>query len=146
MQSCVLPGCRVRARHLPTCADPDCGGCLPRAADEGLICDADMARAERLLAEIVRLAPDARAVAYGEVRRGGGGSANKPGSRSPGNDDALDALDAIQSALTTMARDIAETRGLSFGSDGAGSRLRASVAAQRPSAHPLPTLKPQEAK
>lgn len=141
---CMIPTCRIRGRHLPACTDPDCGGCLPRVADEGLICDADMARAERQLAELTRLAPDARLVAQGLVRRGTGGGSGKPASRPPLNVDAVDALDAVTNALTTLAREIADVRGLTFGSDGAGSRLRASVAAQQPSAHPLPTLSPAE--
>lgn len=111
---CQLPTCRQRGRHLPACQDDDCGGCLPRLTIEGLICDACMARPERQLAEIVEFTDDARAVAHGEVRRSQGGGSGKPGSRSPANDDALDVLDAIQSALTTLARDIAETRGLTF--------------------------------
>jgi hypothetical protein len=109
---CAIPDCRQRNRHLPTCTD-DCLGCLPRIATEGLICDVDMARPERWLAEIIALTPDARRKAYGLVRHGSGGG-GKPGSRSPGNDDAMDALAEVQNVLTTLARDIAETRGLTF--------------------------------
>lgn len=139
---CALPGCRQRNRHLPTCGTcpvdcdchngphyacsvpggcgsegcgraEDCTGCLPRLATEGLCCDTHVRWAAESLAEIITLAPDARAVAAGLVRHGSGGG-GKPGSRSPGNDDAMDALDAVSNALTTMARDIAETRGLHF--------------------------------
>jgi len=101
-----------------------------------------MARAERWLAEIERLTPDARLVAAGQVRRGHGGTGGKPGSRSPANDDALDVMDAIQSALTTLARDIAETRGLTFGTDGRSGALRASVAAQNRDLVPVPIPEP----
>jgi len=111
---CRLPTCRQRGRHLPGCVDESCTGCLPRLATEGIVCDADVDRAARLLAEIERLTPDARLVAAGQVRRGHGGAGGKPGSRPPLNVDAVDALDVIQSALTTLARDIAETRGLTF--------------------------------
>ena len=144
MQSCMIPTCRIRGRHLPAC-EGDCGGCLPRVADEGLICDACLARVERHLAEIQRLAPDARLVAQGLVRRGTGGGSGKPASRPPLNVDAVDALDAVTNTLTTIAREIADVRGLTFGSDGAGSRLRAPVAAQKPSLVPTHTLTSEEA-
>ena len=111
---CQLPTCRQRGRHLPACQDEDCGGCLPRLTIEGLVCHGCMDRVERLLAEIITLAPDAEAVARGEVRRGSGGGSGKPGSRSPGNDDARDVLDVVGNALTTMAREIADERGLTF--------------------------------
>jgi hypothetical protein len=142
MQLCQLPTCRTRGRHLPTCTDDQCQGCLPRVATEGLICDADLARAERHLAEVIRLAPDARLVAQGLVRRGSGGGSGKPASRPPLNADALDALDAVTNALTTLARMIADERGLTFGSDGPRARLSASVAAQNGSVAPTPTPNP----
>jgi len=127
---CAIPGCAIRGRHLPGCDDDDCRGCLPRLATEGLICETHERWAAQHLAEIERLCPDARLVAAGQVRRGHGGTGGKPGSRSPANDDALDVMDAIQNALTTMAREIADERGLTFGTDGRSSPLRASVAAQ----------------
>lgn len=144
MQLCQLPTCRIRGRHLPTC-EGDCAGCLPRIADEGLCCDACLARAERHLAEIIALAPDARLVAQGLVRRGSGGGSGKPASRPPLNADALDALDEVTNALTTLARMIADERGLTFGSDGPRARLSAPVAAQQPSLVPTATLTPEEA-
>lgn len=111
---CQIPGCAIRGRHLPGCEDDDCRGCLPRLATEGLICETHERWAAQHLAEIERLTPDARLVAAGQVRRGHGGSGGKPGSRSPANDDALDVMDAVTNTLTTLARDIAETRGLTF--------------------------------
>lgn len=111
-QLCTIPGCRIRGRHLGDCDDETCRGCQPRIADEGYTCGLCVDRADGWLAEIARLTPDARAVAAGLVRRGGGGGAGKPGSRPPLNDGATDALDEIQNAITTLARDIAETRGL----------------------------------
>jgi hypothetical protein len=127
-QLCAIPNCRQRNRHLPTCTD-DCLGCLPRLAEDGIVCDQHVRWAAESLAEIIALAPDARAVAAGLVRHGSGGG-GKPGSRSPGNDDAMDALDAVQGALTTTARAIADERGLTFGTDGRSRPLRSSVAAQ----------------
>lgn len=114
MNLCRIPTCRLRGRHLPDC-DGECSGCLPRVALDGAVCDVCVSRAAAALTAIITLTPDARSIAYGEVRRSSGGGSNKPGSRSPGNDDAMDALDAVQNALTTIARDIAETRGLTFG-------------------------------
>jgi hypothetical protein len=143
-QLCALPTCRQRNRHLPGCVD-DCLGCLPRATDEGIVCTACADRAARHLAEIIEFTPDARAVAHGEVRRSQGGGSGKPGSRSPANDDALDVMDAIQSALTTLARDIAETRGLTFGADGRSARLRSSQTAERAELVHTPTHEALEA-
>lgn len=138
-QLCAIPTCRIRGRHLPACQDETCSGCLPRVALDGLVCDVCVNRTATALTAIITLTPDARAIAYGEVRRSTGGGSNKPGSRSPGNDDAMDALDAVQNALTTIARDIAETRGLTFGSDGRSRPLSSSVTAQQPSLVPAST-------
>ena len=119
-QLCQIPGCHQRGKHWPSCDDDTCTGCLPRLATEGLACDWHVDRAERQLTELIRLAPDARLVAQGLVRRGTGGGSGKPASRPPLNVDAVDALDAIQNALGTICRDIAETRGLQIDSAGLG--------------------------
>lgn len=111
-QLCVIPTCRIRGRHLGDCDDEQCAGCLPRVAHDGLTCDACTSRARGQLAAIVHLGPDARLVAAGLVRRGRGSSSGKPGSQSPLNDGATDALDAVQNTLTTLARTIADVRGL----------------------------------
>ena len=88
-----------------------CACCEKRPTPDGYACTGCTTRAAGHLAAIIELAPDARLVAAGLVRRGGGGSHGKPGSRPPLNDGATDALDEVQNALTTLARDIAETRG-----------------------------------
>jgi len=72
---------------------------------------------------IIELAPDARLVAAGLVRRGGGSGSNKPGSRPPLNDGATDAVDEVENMLTTLARDIAEMRGLQIASAASERRL-----------------------
>jgi hypothetical protein len=115
-QLCEIPGCRIVGRHLGGCDDGDCRGCLPHVVSEGLVCDVCVGSAGGRLAAIIKLTPDARLVAAGLVRRGGGSGGGKPSSRSPGNDDAMDTLDEVQNALTTIARDIAETRGSQFAS------------------------------
>jgi hypothetical protein len=117
---CAIPGCRIRDRHLPACSGDDCGGCLPRATDEGLVCTACEKRAEERLAAIIGLAPDARLVAYGLVRHSTSGGSGKPGSSSPANDDALDHLHWVNGRLTTIAREIADTRGLQEPAAGLG--------------------------
>jgi hypothetical protein len=140
---CAIPGCRQRNRHLPTCTD-DCLGCLPRLAEDGIVCEQHVRWAAESLAEIIALTDDARAVAAGLVRHGSGGG-GKPGSRSPGNDDAMDAINAVSNALTTMARAIADERGLTFGTDGRSGRLRSPLTAERAELVPASTLKPLEA-
>jgi hypothetical protein len=137
-QLCAIPNCRQRNRHLPTCTD-DCLGCLPRVAEDGLCCDQHVRWAAESLAEIIALTDDARAVAAGLVRHGSGGG-GKPRSRSPGNDDAMDVINAVQSALTTMARAIADERGLTFGTDGRSRPLRTPQGHEPSSGVPESTL------
>ena len=124
-QLCAITGCRIRDRHLAGCDDDDCRGCLPRVAEEGYACQSCMDRADRQLATIIELTPDARGVAYGQARRGesNGGSANKPGSRPPGDTGAAERLAAVQNAITTLLRDIEETRGFQSASAATNGRL-----------------------
>jgi hypothetical protein len=89
-----------------------------RPVTDGYVAEACAARAAGHLAEIIDMTPAARLVAAGLVRRGGTGGGGKPGSRPPLNDGATDALNAVQNALTTLARDIAETRGAQIVSAG----------------------------
>lgn len=88
-----------------------CAVCESRPTPDGYACAGCADRAAGHLAAIIGLASDARAVAAGLVRRGRGGSGGKPGSRPPLNDGATDVMHAVTNALTTLARDIAETRG-----------------------------------
>lgn len=113
-QLCAIPSCRIRGRHQPGCDNDRCTGCLPRVADEGYACTACCSRTAGQLEGIIQLTPDARAVAAGLVRRGQGATGGKPGSRPPLNDGATAAVGAVENALTTLARDVAETRGLRF--------------------------------
>ena len=95
-----------------------CACCQKRPTPDGYACQQCASRAAGHLAAIIELTGDARLVAAGLVRRGRGGAHGKPGSRPPLNDGATDALDAVQNALTTMAREIADTRGLQTPRDG----------------------------
>jgi hypothetical protein len=100
-----------------------CVVCENRPTPDGYACRGCAGRASDHLDAIAELAPDARLVAAGLVRRGGGGGSNKPGSRPPLNDGATDAVDEVQNLLTTLARDIAETRGLQSVSAASERRL-----------------------
>jgi hypothetical protein len=91
-----------------------CAVCTKRPTPDGYACQGCSSRAAAALAAIVELTPDARLVAAGLVRRGAGGSSGKPGSRPPLNDGATDVVDAVQTILTTLARDIAKTRGINI--------------------------------
>lgn len=112
---------------------------------DGYACATCTRRAGERLTAVVALAPDARLVAAGLVRRGGGGSSGKPGSRPPLNDGATDALAEVQNTLTTLARDIAETRGLTLGRDGSASPLRSTLPDERPPLVPASTPETLEA-
>jgi hypothetical protein len=92
-------------------SDPICVVCEKRPTPDGYACAGCAGRAIGKLVTIIDLAPDARLVAAGLVRRGNGFGSNKPGSRPPLNDSATDVMDEIQNTLTTLARDIAEARG-----------------------------------
>jgi hypothetical protein len=119
----------------PTCVR--CGRPMP---DTAYACTAETTRATAQLAEIAALTGDARAVAYGlSSRPNGSGGSGRPGSRSPGNDDAMDALAEVQNALTTIARDIAETRGLEILPDGTSRPLSVAVADQNGELVPVAT-------
>jgi hypothetical protein len=112
---CAIPGCRIPGHHRDDCDTADCRGCLPRPATSGYTCDECTGHQHQLLGVIADLAPDARAVAAGQARPGAtrnGGSTNKPGSMSPLNDGATDALDEITATLAKIARTIAHVRGL----------------------------------
>jgi hypothetical protein len=112
-----------------------------RPVTDGYVAEACGARAAGHLAEIIDMTPAARLVAAGLVRRGGTGGGGKPGSRPPLNDGATDALNAVQNALTTLARDIAETRGLAILPDGAFRPLSVPVTAEQ--AQPAATSTPE---
>jgi hypothetical protein len=123
-----------------------CAICDRPIVDQALVCTVDTNVAISHLAGIVRVLPAARLVAAGLVRHGtAGGGSGKPGSRSPGNDDAMDALHAIGNALTTIARDIAETRGLEILPDGSSRPLRATQTAEKAELVPVSTHERQEA-
>lgn len=110
---CAIPTCRIPGQHQDDCDQADCRGCLPRLAEDGWCCDSCVGHLHQLLGVIAGLAPDARAVAAGQIRRGpSAGGGGKPTSRPPLDAGATDALDEITAGLAKIARDIATTRGL----------------------------------
>jgi hypothetical protein len=116
-----------------------------RLTQDGYACSGCTSRAAGHLAAIIDLTDDARAVARGEVRRGGGGAGGKPGSRPPLNDGATDVVHEVQNMITTLAREIAETRGLKIGRDGSPGPLRATLTGERAELVPASTLERLEA-
>lgn len=119
--------------------DALCAVCEKRPTPDGWVCTGCTSRAAGHLAAIIELTPDARLVAAGLVRRGGGGGGGKPGSRPPLNDGATDVVWAVKNALTTLARNIAETRGIRLGSDAPSARrIRPQSDENGPGVH-LPT-------
>lgn len=112
-QLCTIPGCRIRGRHKPDCADDTCDGCLPRVASEGLACDVCIGRAAAQLEAIADLASDALDAARRlGGNQSGGGTPGKPGSRLPLDLGALARLDGVANALGTWTRHVVEERGL----------------------------------
>lgn len=88
----------------------DCVRC-GRPTPDGFGCVTCRDRAVKQLAEIAELAPEARDVANGQIRHGGGSSANKPGSRPPLNFDVLERLDEVTNDLQGWVRAVEEDRG-----------------------------------
>ena len=115
VQLCVVPTCRIRGRHLPGCpGEPDCAGCLPRVAEQGLACDVCVGRAAAQLETVIDTLPAARDIAQRQTSRGGSSGAGKPGSSLPLDLGATARLDAVQSALGTWSGHVSEERGVSL--------------------------------
>ncbi|MBB3099321.1 hypothetical protein FHR83_007027 [Actinoplanes campanulatus] len=94
-------------------SDDLCVICGDRPAHGAYGCTECLARTRRLLGEVGDMAQAARDVAQRQAVRGtGGGTVGKPGSQLPLGLETTSRLDAVQNALTTLARDIAETRGV----------------------------------
>lgn len=85
--------------------------CGRPVADNAHSCAHCASLAAENLSRVVQLAPEARNVSWGLSGRSESGGSGKPGSRSPGNDDALDALSEVQGTLVGWVRVICEQRG-----------------------------------
>lgn len=93
----------------------ECVRCARPMADQAYACTPCANWAAEQLRQLVDMLPAARDVAHGLSRRGGGGNASgKPGSQIPIDLTAMAKLDAVQGELTTLARHIAETRGVTL--------------------------------
>ncbi len=93
-------------------SDELCVICRDRPAHGAYGCPQCLERARRLLGEIGDMAQAALDVAQRQAVRGGGGGGGKPGSSLPINLGAMARYDAVRNTLTTLARDISETRGV----------------------------------
>jgi hypothetical protein len=83
-----------------------------RPEPDAYACPSCSGKAAAQLRDVIDMVPAARDIAHGFAHRTGGGSTGKPGSRLPFDLGATARLDGVQAALTTLARMIAETRGV----------------------------------
>lgn len=93
-----------------------------RPTPDGYACSHCTARAATQLGAVIDAVPAARDVAHRLTHRGGPGAPGKPGSTLPFDLGATARLDAVQNTLTTLARDIAETRGAQIAPNAFGAR------------------------
>lgn len=115
---CAAGHCGIRSRHLDTCDDTDCSGCLPRPAADGLLLCIVCTR---------RLGEDARKaatlytdLAFSLIRSG------QPGERTSGsadrapavNDAVVEARSSIKVTLVALVKLITGQRGFHPPDDG----------------------------
>lgn len=100
-----------------------CVRCSRPMADSAYACTTCVDRAADHLTEVAELAADARAVASGEIRRGSGSSANKPGSRPPLNLEVLERLDEVTNDIQGWVKAAEEDRGAEIVSAVFGDRV-----------------------
>jgi hypothetical protein len=100
-----IEGCVVRGKHLPTCQDDTCLGCLPRPAEFGLTCPWTWQRLNADIVDCPALVRYLWAVAHSgtttttELKIRGGDPAERA-VISP----AIDALDDLHACLASWAR------------------------------------------
>ena len=109
---CTIPGCRIRGRHLTTCEDEKCGGCLPRLAEDGYSCPRCASVAAENLGTVAEVALAVSDAANRLSSGSGGGGSGKPGSRLPLDLGARSRLDGVEGSLYGWARHVAEERGV----------------------------------
>lgn len=108
---CIADHCGIKGQHTPDCTQPDCRGCLPRPAADGLrLCEVDTRR----LVEDARTAAILHEdLALTLIRKGRGGektSGSSSGAPVP-DDDVMEARAAIRATLVSLCRLIADERG-----------------------------------
>lgn len=93
---------------------PTCTVCGQRPVDSpaAYACTPCTTTARRQLDDIADATPAARDVATGQARRGTPTRGHADGGRLPLDLTAVARLDSAQNAITTLARDVAETRGM----------------------------------
>ncbi len=86
-----------------------CQRCDRPTGDQSIVCEACARPVAELLASVPSLVDELPAAMWRQTRYGSGGVG---GWQEPWDQRARDVHDAVTDALTTMARDVAETRGL----------------------------------
>jgi len=109
---CVIPGCRIRGRHLPACEDGKCDGCLPRQTENGYSCARCASLAAQNLESVAEVALAVSDAANRLSSGSGGGGPGKPGSQLPLDLGARSRLDRVTASLNGWARHVAEERGV----------------------------------
>lgn len=107
-QRACIRGCRVRGKHIPTCAGVSCDGCLPMlAADGAMICERDIrslrhtiGQAPDLCAHIRSIVDPQKAQVYDREKLSGAGSSE---SQPPVSVEMLDAADEVLGILAYWA-------------------------------------------
>lgn len=111
---CVVPSCFIPRRHVQTCENEDCAGCLPGLAADGLlICHHHHDRAKRDLGRLPGLDRDlTKAVAISGTTSGVGRVKGNPGH--PGislDENVMDAADYLRGRLTNLIAYVSTERG-----------------------------------
>lgn len=114
---CIAPGCTSRGYHLDGCTDPQCAGCSPRLAADGL----NLCRSDRdwLSRNAVRSAALYDELATQLVASGGPGerTSGTPSRGATLNERAADARTTIRAVLASWCRLVAEERGIALPDD-----------------------------
>ena len=111
--SSALCGCTYAGKHVSSCADDRCIGCLPRVSETGILCSRCWQRLVRAVADVPSLVEHLTFLAYPSISSPSGKTGRSsplPGSRSLYSP-MLDAADEVASALYLWAREVAEKRG-----------------------------------
>ena len=101
-------GCTQRQRHIDTCLDEQCAGCLPRLAATGLhVCEADEKRTREALRDLAAI--DAEVTSSGVLRSVGRGSGGDPAvGPIPLDDDARQWREGTRAVLVGWCHILAE--------------------------------------
>lgn len=132
---CVSPNCRLPGRHTDDCTDPECRGCHPARAADGLqLC---LHCGDRIATDAVKAAATDPALLLALTPTGEPGARGDHGGLTL-SDAAVEARTNLRAVLTSWCRMIAEERGITLPHDGQPMTLGAYVAthARWLAAHP----------